>query len=76
MTPVGEMIGSIMPRGGNANRRSAGPDLHAPGAARPHRPVTAPAAGTLRPVDVPVDQIVAVGENVGSVSPGTRWSGC
>jgi membrane fusion protein (multidrug efflux system) len=33
--------------------------------------VTAPAAGTLSSVDVLVDQIVAVGDKVGSVSPGT-----
>ncbi len=33
--------------------------------------VTAPAAGTLTTVDVLVDQIVAVGDKVGSISPGT-----
>jgi membrane fusion protein (multidrug efflux system) len=33
--------------------------------------VTAPAAGTFTSVDVLVDQIVAVGDKVGAVSPGT-----
>jgi membrane fusion protein (multidrug efflux system) len=33
--------------------------------------VPAPAAGTLSAVDVLVDQVVAVGDKVGSVSPGT-----
>ena len=33
--------------------------------------VTAPAAGTLTAVDALVDQIVAVGDTVGAVSPGT-----
>ena len=33
--------------------------------------VTAPAAGTLTSVDVLVDQIVAVGDKVGAISPGT-----
>ncbi len=33
--------------------------------------VTAPAAGTLTTVDVLVNQIVAVGDEVGSISPGT-----
>ncbi len=33
--------------------------------------VTAPTAGTLTSVDVLVDQIVAVGDKVGAVSPGT-----
>jgi membrane fusion protein (multidrug efflux system) len=33
--------------------------------------VPAPAAGTLSTVDVLVDQVVAVGDKVGSVSPGT-----
>ena len=33
--------------------------------------VTAPAAGTLTTLDVLVDQIVAVGDKVGAISPGT-----
>jgi membrane fusion protein, multidrug efflux system len=33
--------------------------------------VTAPAAGTLTSVDVLVDQIVAVGDKIGAISPGT-----